>query len=394
MTGGTCVVLGPTGRNFAAGMSGGSRSCSTSTRAGSTPSWSSSAPVEGEAAEELHGAGRAGTTRRPARPVAEALLADWDSALAAVHQGDAERLQAGARGHGPRPSEDGPRRGRGRRSGSWRCCMADPKGFLKHGREVAERRPVDERVQDWNEVYPAAPAARCCRSSASRPAAAWTAASRSATRAARSATSSPSGTTWSGATTGTARSSACTRPTTSRSSPGGCAPPRARRPACSASTRTRSPSRTSRSRSSTRRGSPATSGPQPPEWLSGKTVAVIGSGPAGLAAAQQLTRAGHTVAVYERADRIGGLLRLKGGRPLEGRRVWTSRRSCTCPTRGPRPGRRHCTDEQDHGLEKALDVTSWSPLAQPRARARRAGARAGRRSATSTAPSARSSATR
>ncbi|MFF8788167.1 glutamate synthase subunit beta [Streptomyces sp. NPDC015125] len=49
--------------------------------------------------------------------------------------------------------------------------------------------------------------------------------------------------------------------------------------------------------------------PHPPERLSGKTVAVIGSGPAGLAAAQQLTRIGHTVAVYERADRIGGLLR-------------------------------------------------------------------------------------
>lgn len=49
--------------------------------------------------------------------------------------------------------------------------------------------------------------------------------------------------------------------------------------------------------------------PQPPDRLSGKTVAVIGSGPAGLAAAQQLTRAYHTVAVYERADRIGGLLR-------------------------------------------------------------------------------------
>jgi glutamate synthase (NADPH/NADH) small chain len=46
-----------------------------------------------------------------------------------------------------------------------------------------------------------------------------------------------------------------------------------------------------------------------PDRLTGSTVAVVGSGPAGLAAAQQLTRAGHTVAVYERADRIGGLLR-------------------------------------------------------------------------------------
>ena len=49
--------------------------------------------------------------------------------------------------------------------------------------------------------------------------------------------------------------------------------------------------------------------PHPPGRLTGKTVAVVGSGPAGLAAAQQLTRAGHTVAVFERDDRIGGLLR-------------------------------------------------------------------------------------
>ncbi|GAA3823634.1 glutamate synthase subunit beta [Cellulomonas soli] len=49
--------------------------------------------------------------------------------------------------------------------------------------------------------------------------------------------------------------------------------------------------------------------PQVPQRLTGHTVAVVGSGPAGLAAAQQLTRAGHTVAVYERDDAIGGLLR-------------------------------------------------------------------------------------
>src|SRR5689334_6477561 len=49
--------------------------------------------------------------------------------------------------------------------------------------------------------------------------------------------------------------------------------------------------------------------PLPPAKRTGKTVAVVGSGPAGLAAAQQLTRAGHTVTVFERDDRIGGLLR-------------------------------------------------------------------------------------
>ncbi len=49
--------------------------------------------------------------------------------------------------------------------------------------------------------------------------------------------------------------------------------------------------------------------PEPPEKRTKKTVAVVGSGPAGLACAQQLNRAGHTVTVLERADRIGGLLR-------------------------------------------------------------------------------------
>jgi len=49
--------------------------------------------------------------------------------------------------------------------------------------------------------------------------------------------------------------------------------------------------------------------PEPAETKSGKLVAIIGSGPAGMAAAQQLARAGHSVTLFERADRIGGLLR-------------------------------------------------------------------------------------
>src|SRR5271170_168195 len=48
--------------------------------------------------------------------------------------------------------------------------------------------------------------------------------------------------------------------------------------------------------------------PQPPEKRTGKKVAVVGSGPAGLACADQLNKAGHHVTVFERADRIGGLL--------------------------------------------------------------------------------------
>jgi len=48
--------------------------------------------------------------------------------------------------------------------------------------------------------------------------------------------------------------------------------------------------------------------PKPPLTRTGKTVGIVGSGPAGLAAADQLNKAGHTVTVYERADRIGGLL--------------------------------------------------------------------------------------
>jgi glutamate synthase (NADPH/NADH) len=48
--------------------------------------------------------------------------------------------------------------------------------------------------------------------------------------------------------------------------------------------------------------------PRPPAHRTGKKIAIIGSGPAGLAAADQLNKAGHLVTVYERNDRIGGLL--------------------------------------------------------------------------------------
>src|SRR5580692_3414642 len=49
--------------------------------------------------------------------------------------------------------------------------------------------------------------------------------------------------------------------------------------------------------------------PEPPQKVTGKRVAVVGSGPAGLAAAQQLARAGHSVTLFEKSDRLGGLLR-------------------------------------------------------------------------------------
>jgi glutamate synthase (NADPH/NADH) small chain len=187
--------------------------------------------------------------------------------------------------------------------------MADPRGFLKAGREVAERRPVDERVHDWNEVYPdgigrallpiiTTQAGRCmdcgipfCHQGC------------------------PLGNIipewndlvwrddWEGAIERLHATNNFPE-FTGRLCPAPC------ETACVLGINQ----------------DPVTiknvevaiidkaweSGfvrPQPPEWLSGRTVAVIGSGPAGLAAAQQLTRAGHTVAVYERADKLGGLLR-------------------------------------------------------------------------------------
>jgi len=187
--------------------------------------------------------------------------------------------------------------------------MADPKGFLKKGREVAPRRPVEERVKDWNEVYPGGvgrallpiiseQASRCmdcgipfCHQGC------------------------PLGNlipewndlVWRGDWEGAIERLHATNnfpEFTGRLCPAPC------EPACVLGIN-QDPVTIKNVEVSIidRAWESGYVRPQPPEWLSGRTVAVVGSGPAGLAAAQQLTRAGHTVAVYERADRIGGLLR-------------------------------------------------------------------------------------
>ena len=187
--------------------------------------------------------------------------------------------------------------------------MADPKGFLKNGREVAERRPVEERVQDWNEVYPGGvgrallpiiteQAGRCmdcgipfchqgCPLGNIIPEwndLVWRDDWDEAIERLHATNNFPE--------------------FTGRLCPAPC------ETACVLGIN--QPAVTIKNIEVSIIERAFASGavrPQPPEWLSGKTVAVVGSGPAGLAVAQQLTRAGHTVAVYERADKPGGLLR-------------------------------------------------------------------------------------
>ncbi|MBC2877121.1 MULTISPECIES: glutamate synthase subunit beta [Streptomyces] len=184
--------------------------------------------------------------------------------------------------------------------------MADPKGFLTTGREVARTRPVEERVRDWNEVYVpgsllpviSKQAGRCmdcgipfCHNGCPLGNLipewndyAWRGDWRAASERLHATNNFPEFT-----------GRLCPAPCESA-----CVLGINQDPVTIKNVEVTIVDKAWEAGDVT---------PQPPERLSGKTVAVIGSGPAGLAAAQQLTRAGHTVAVYERADRIGGLLR-------------------------------------------------------------------------------------
>ncbi len=187
--------------------------------------------------------------------------------------------------------------------------MADPRGFLKNGRAVAERRPVEERVRDWNEVYPegmgrallpiiTTQAGRCmdcgipfchqgCPLGNLIPEwndLVWREDWEDAVERLHATNNFPE--------------------FTGRLCPAPC------ETACVLGINQDPVTIKNVEVAIADRGwDSGLIRPQAPEWLSGKRVAVVGSGPAGLAAAQQLTRAGHTVAVYERADKPGGLLR-------------------------------------------------------------------------------------
>ena len=166
--------------------------------------------------------------------------------------------------------------------------MGKPTGFMEIPRESPGRRPVAERVHDYLEVYNPFPIEKL----RTRGRAAWTAASRSATRAARWATSSPTGTTWSTATSGGRPRPAARHqqlPRVHRQ-----ALPGPLRGVVRAGDQQRSgDDQADRAAIIDRAWDEGWVVPQPPTDQTGKTVAVVGSGPAGLAVAQQLARAGH-----------------------------------------------------------------------------------------------------
>ena len=113
--------------------------------------------------------------------------------------------------------------------------------------------------------------------------------------------------------------------------------------------------------------------PMTPDRLTGKTVAVIGSGPAGLAAAQQLTRAGHTVVVYERAPKIGGLMRygipeFKMEKSILDRRIYQMEAEGTRFRTGVEVGTEitgHQLRSRYDAIVLAIGATQWRDLPVP-----------------------------
>jgi glutamate synthase (NADPH) small chain len=251
--------------------------------------------------------------------------------------------------------------------------MADPKGFLNTPRQVAEKRPVEERVNDWHEVYPDdagrvllpiinEQAGRCmdcgipfCH------------------------TGCPLGNLipeWNDLVWRDDWEAAIERlhatnnfpEFTGRLCPAPC------EPACVLGIN--QPPVTIKNVEVSiidRAWDNGNVRPQPPDYLSGRTVAVVGSGPAGLAVAQQLTRAGHTVAVYERADRIGGLLRygipeFKMEKRHVDRRIDQMRREGTVFRTGVDVGATLTGDqlrERYDAVVLAVGATAWRDLPAP-----------------------------
>ena len=338
MTGGVVVVLGKTGRNFAAGMSGGiayvlDEDGTFATRCNLAMVELEPVPAE-ERVSDAHLSATPAISKRTAGSTCIGDMTRYDAERLhlldhpprALHRLDARRATSSPTGTSYCPKF------RKVMPVEYRRALAE----LEKARTDAGRR-VDAYGQDHRlpriraprprlragrgahqalaRIRPAAAGGGAARR---RPRAAWIAAFRIATAptpsparrpAARSTTRSRTGTTSSIAATGRRPRATCTRPTISRSSPAASARRRARRPARSTSTTTRSPSRPSNARSPT---APCEQGwikPEPPARKTGKKVAVVGSGPAGLACAQQLARAGHDVHVFEKHAKAGGLLR-------------------------------------------------------------------------------------
>jgi len=225
---------------------------------------------------------------------------------------------------------------------SWRCLVGEPTGFMKYGRQLPRRRPVRVRLRDWRESTSPSPKKRC----ASRARVAWTAASPSATRL-PAWQPDPE---WNDLVYRDDFSDAIERlhaTTTSPSSPAVCAPRPARclraRHQCGARHH-----RADRVRDRERAFAEGWVKPQLPRERTGRRVAVVGSGPAGLACAQQLTRAGHDVVVFERAERPGGSC-ATGSPSSRWKRRCSTAASPVARRRGGVP-LRHAVGMADHAL--------------------------------------------